>query len=118
MRSGAAGAPVTDPLTLAGRYGAYLYPLWGIVATLVFVASVLYAALVRRGDTAFPRWMTPLNPAVLLVIVGTLGSATPLLAAFLLPAAPNLVHAIFFALTTACPRSRRPAPASARSAST
>lgn len=96
-----AGVPPVDPLTLAGRYGRYLYPLWGAIALLVLVGAAVYAALVWRGGTSYPRWMAAVNPAVLLLVVGALGPLHRMLAAFVVPAGPNLVHVLFFALTTA-----------------
>ena len=101
-----AGLPPADPLTLAGRYGTYLYPLWGVIALLVVLGAAVYAALVLRDGTDYPRWMAAVNPVALLLVVGALGSVHPLLTAFVVPAGPNLVHVIFFALTAACRRRR------------
>ncbi len=97
----AGGAPPRDPLAVVGRYGTYLYPLWGVLALLVVAGAALYAALVLGGRTGYPRWMAAVNPIVLLVVVSALGSRNPLLAAFVVPAGPNIVHVVFFALTTA-----------------
>jgi hypothetical protein len=96
-----AGAAPTDPLALVGRYGAFLYPLWALLAALLLAGAVLYVALVARGGTRYPRWMAAVNPIVLLVAVAMLARPDPLLAAFVVPAAPNLAHVAFFALTTA-----------------
>jgi hypothetical protein len=97
-----AAAPPADPLTLAGRYGTYLYPLWGAIAVLAVVGAAVYATLVLRGGTAYPRWMALVNPVTLLLVVGALGPLHPLLGAFAVPAGPNLVHVVFFALAAAC----------------
>jgi hypothetical protein len=102
----AAGMPPTDPIACVGRYGLYLFPLWGLLALLLLAGAALYTALVLRGDTIYARWMAALNPIVLLVLVGTVGTATPTLGAFLVPAAPNVAHVLFFAITAVAGRER------------
>ena len=49
----------------------------------------------RRG--AAPRGWIVANPAVASVLLAAAGAATELGRAFLVPAAPNLAHVVFFA---------------------
>jgi hypothetical protein len=64
---------------------------------MVLIGSVLYAAAVLRGGTAYPRWMALVNPLLLVMATSALAAASPTLEAFLLPAGPNVVHVVFFA---------------------
>jgi hypothetical protein len=76
-----------------------LLPLWALLAGLVLVGSALYALAIWRGPTAYPRWMAIVNPALLVVVLSTIGSRSAWLRAFLLPAAPNVAHVVFFGAT-------------------
>jgi hypothetical protein len=87
------------PLALIGRWGTTLVPLWLIATALVVMASALWARSAWRGQARVPRWTAFANPALGTVAIAAAGAATPLLQAVLLPAAPNLAHAAFFALT-------------------
>jgi len=103
------GAAGDDPLAVVGRYGAFLLPLWGLLGVLVVVGSILYARAVLGGSTRYSRWMAALNPALLVAVLGALATVSPRLEAFLLPAAPNVAHVLFFAATTLVPRADREA---------
>lgn len=87
-----------DPLVVVMHYAPYLVPLWILLGLLAVAGSVLYGALILRGGTAYPRWMAALNVVTLLLLVTAVGSVSPGLAAFLVPAAPNVAHVLFFAL--------------------
>jgi hypothetical protein len=95
---GAPGAAVA-PLALVGRWGTTLVPLWLLAAGLVLLASVVWARRAWRGHAGVPRWAAFANPALGTVAIAAAGAATPLLQTVLLPAAPNLAHAAFFATT-------------------
>jgi hypothetical protein len=90
-----------DPWTPFQPYGAYLGPLWLVLVVALLVGSIAFARAVWRGDTAFPRWMAATAPAILLVATSAIGLLGPRLEAFLLPAGPNVVHALFFAAVAA-----------------
>ncbi len=107
-RAGTGGA---DPFAVLVRYGSCVLPLWGILAALSLAGSALFARAIWRGPTAYPRWMALANPATLVVALSLVGSLSPWLRAFLLPAAPNVAHVVFFGATSAVLR-RRGAPAS------
>jgi hypothetical protein len=76
-----AGAPLTVPWAVA------------TVALLLASGAVVWAA--RRGGV--PRGWIVANPAVVTVLLAATSAATELGRAFLVPAAPNLAHVIFFA---------------------
>lgn len=93
-----AGAPPTDPLAFVAHAGPFLLPLSTLALAALLTGSILYAVAVLRGGTAFPAWMAAANPALLVALVSLLAWPSPLLRAFVVPAAPNLVHVIFFGL--------------------
>ena len=95
-----AGVPPGDPLTVVGQHGAFLVPLWIVLTLMTIAGSTIYSRAVLAGRSAFPRWMAFLNPALMLVVTGLVALPSLWLRAFLLPAAPNLVHAVFFAAAT------------------
>ena len=94
----AAGIVPGDPMAFIEQLGGFLVPLWIVVAIAIAAGSIVFAAAVWRGDTAFPRWMALANPVALLLLAALLGAQTPLGRAVLVPAAPNTAHVWFFAL--------------------
>ena len=60
--------------------------------------SGLFAWLVARGQTSYPRWFALANPACLLIAV-FLTTAAPPLGAYLVPAALNVAHVPFFLMS-------------------
>jgi hypothetical protein len=96
----ASGVPAEDPLaTVAGS--PLLLALWAVATLLVVAASVAFATAVRRGVPGVPRGLAWANPAVVTIAVSLAGTLTPMSRAFLVPAAPNLAHVVFF---VACAR--------------
>jgi hypothetical protein len=95
-----AGTPVVDPFTALTPYRPYLLPLWGLLTVFLVVGSVLYALAITRRRTVYPRWMALLNPVLIVVALSAVGSTSPVLRAFLVPAGPNVAHVIFFVATT------------------
>lgn len=111
----AAGVPPRDPLHFFEEHGAYLLPLWLVLAALLTAGSIAFARAVAKGDTALPRWMALANPLSLVVVAALLGAPTPLGRAILVPAAPNIAHVWMFALAAialgaTAPRTRAPSP--------
>jgi len=94
------GGPAQDPMTAVVESPA-LVALWGVATLLIVIASLAFALAVRRGITNVPRALAWGNPAVLTVALALAGLATLTTRAFVVPAAPNLAHVIFFA---ACAR--------------
>jgi hypothetical protein len=97
------GAAAHDPLVTIGA-SPLLVALWGVAAMLIVVASVAFAVAVHRGVPRVPRTLAWANPAVVTLAIALAGSGTLLLRAFVVPAAPNLAHIVFFAL---CARALR-----------
>jgi hypothetical protein len=90
-----------DPVTLLARYGAYLMPLWGLIGVGLVIGSTAFALGVARGRSSMPRWMALANPAVLTLVVVLAGTTSQIGRMFLVPAAPNVAHVVFFALAAA-----------------
>jgi len=97
------GGPPTSPAEFLARHGGTLIPLWIVAAVLAIAASAVYATAVLQGASSLPRPMWAANPALLTVGLAAVGAATPLLRAFLVPAAPNVAHVLFFAAVAASP---------------
>lgn len=93
-------APAMDPLAVVGQHGAFLVPLWIVLTVMTVAGSAIYARAVLAGGSAYPRWMAFLNPTLMLVAASVASLPSLWLRAFLLPAAPNLVHVVFFAAAT------------------
>jgi hypothetical protein len=104
------GAPGSPPLEAAGSWGAGIVALWAAATLLVLAASAAVLGCVLRSP-ALPRRCGWLNPAFATLALAAAGAGSELGRAFLVPAAPNLAHLIFFgaALSTL----RGPAPARA-----
>jgi len=103
IRAGqAAGTASGSPVEAVAANGL-LVAAWGIAALLVVVAS---AAIL--GARALPRSVAWLNPAVATVLLALAGLPGELGRSFLVPAAPNLAHVVFFcAALLAAPHERR-----------
>ena len=95
-----AGAAAQDPLASVGSWGPTLPALWALAAILVFSASAIFGWRVGRGGGPAPRLLGLANPALVTVALVGVGMTTPLLRAFLAPAAPNVAHVVFFAACT------------------
>jgi hypothetical protein len=96
----ASGAPAEDPLA-AITGSPLLLALWAVATLLVVAASVAFATAVRRGVLGVPRGLAWANPAAVTIALSLVGSVTPMSRAFIVPAAPNLAHVVFF---VACAR--------------
>ena len=98
--AGAVGAPLDGVM----QAGAALTAPWAAAALLVALASGALAYAARRA--AAPRAWLIVNPAVATLLLAAAGAASELGRAFVVPAAPNLAHIVFFAtaLRSAGPR--------------
>jgi hypothetical protein len=90
------GAAAQDPLSLVAGWGPTILVLWALAAALVLAASVLFGWFVTRGSGPAPRLVGLANPALVTVVLFAVGMSTPLLQSFLIPAAPNVAHVVFF----------------------
>jgi len=92
----AAGGPTRDPISSLG-VSPLLLVLWALATVFIVVASGGCLVAVRRGVPPLPRGLAWWNPAVFTALLALAGTATPPLRSFLVPAAPNLAHVLFFA---------------------
>jgi len=102
----ASGEPVPDPLASITASGPLLPALWILATTLTLIASVRYSRAVMKSAPPYPRWFAWLSPVPLTVVIAVVALASPYLRAFLLPAAPNLAHALFFGACALALRNR------------
>lgn len=91
-----AGVVAQDPLSSIGGWGPAIPVLWALAAVSVLLASVLFGWFVTRGRSPTPRLVGFANPALVTVALVSVGMSTLLLRSFLVPAAPNLAHLVFF----------------------
>ena len=90
MRAGA--APVGGFVAVAS-WGVPLMALWAVAVALATVASML----VVWGGVRLGIWPLVLtSPALVTVALATVGGWTELGRAYLVPAAPNIAHVVFF----------------------
>ena len=90
-------------------FAAYLLPLWALATAAVLGVSVAFTTGVARGGGDYRRWMALASPAALVVATGACASLFTSLHALLVPASPNLVHVVFFALAASDVTQRRSA---------
>jgi hypothetical protein len=91
------------PLAAVAASGGLLVGLWIAAGVTLLVASMVFAGYALRDRALRPAGI--LNPALLTVLLAFAGTSTLLLQAFLLPAAPNVAHVVFFViLMRALPR--------------
>jgi hypothetical protein len=82
-----------------------LLPLWLLGVACGVIGTALYAWAILRHATAYPQWMAAANPTVLPVALAALAMLCgPRVRSFVVPAAPNIAHVVFFTLTTAALR--------------
>jgi hypothetical protein len=93
-----AGAGATA-LAQAEEYLRWLR-LFGVVPQLLF--TLAFAFVVITGKTAYPRWMAPITPLVLLLALPFItGQLSGLLFVVLQGGIANIVFIVFFAIATA-----------------
>lgn len=88
--------PGRSPLEAIASWGPGLVVLWSLACLLVVVASlaILRAGLAR--SSGLPRWWGWLNPAFATIAIAAVASGSELGRSFVVPAAPNLAHLVFF----------------------
>jgi len=85
---------------LLGDISAHNEPLINIVRVLVLMLSILMAYGILTGRSAYPRWMFICSPIIILVQIFSLYFIAPAIGVYLLPAAMNVAHVIFYAFST------------------
>jgi hypothetical protein len=88
-----ATAAVGSPLESVMHEPALVVP-WAVAAVLVTLVSAALVRGVLVGSA--PRAWLVTNPGVATVLLALAGAATELGRSFLVPAAPNVAHAVFF----------------------
>lgn len=78
---------------------AHNEPLINIVRVLVLIISVLLVFAIATGKTSYPRWLIIFTPIVLLIQIFSLYALAPSIGVYVLPAAMNVAHFIFFAFS-------------------
>ena len=86
------------------RSGPLLPSLWAVAMMAAVVATAAIAFAKFSGRASLRPIVSVLNPVVVtaLMIVGVLGAGSERLAAFVVPAAPNLAHVVFFMAGALC----------------
>jgi hypothetical protein len=94
-------APIAPDAMFAIPDAAFVMPLWGIVGTAVALGSIAFARAVAGGGTSFPRGFAFCNPLAATLAIAAVAAPVPIVAAFVVPAAPNLAHVVVFAAALA-----------------
>jgi hypothetical protein len=91
------GVAARSPVEAITASGGKFFAAWAAGSILVLIASVAIFLAGASRVRALPRWLAWLNPAMITLLLGVAGLPWDWGNAFLLPAAPNLAHALFFA---------------------
>jgi hypothetical protein len=99
----AKGLSGSDFAAVLAPAGTYLVPIWVMLAMAAIAASYFFAAGVLRGRSSLPRWTAPANPIVLILAISLLAAPFAFGRVFVVPAAPNLAHVLFFGILVVLP---------------
>jgi hypothetical protein len=94
-----------EPLEAVLEAGAGLVVPWAAAGVLVALSSGALAYAALRG--VVPRMWAVANPAAVSIVLALAGAASELGRAFLVPAAPNVAHVVFFATALGARLDRR-----------
>jgi len=75
-------------------------PLLGVVRLGVLGLSAITVFKIVKGDTHYPYWVIPLVPFMLIIYIFGFFFTAPNLGNYLIPAALNVAHTIFFIIST------------------
>lgn len=75
-------------------------PLINIVRVLVLIISVLMIYGILGGKSYYPRWIAMFSPIVILAAIFGIYAIAPIVGVYLLPAAMNIAHLVFFVFST------------------
>jgi hypothetical protein len=92
----AAGTASADPLEAVAASTGPLLDAWVAAAVLMLIVSIAIAWSGFFLPRALPKWLALLNPVNATLIVSAFGAVTELGRAFVVPAAPNIAHIVFF----------------------
>ena len=85
---------------LIALYETRYESLLQIIRVSVLLLSAIYIWLVLTGRSHYPRWMSILNPILLIVASFVVFVISPALGKYIMPIALNVAFAIFFILST------------------
>jgi hypothetical protein len=85
----------SDPLAAVAS-SPLLVALWGLAAVSMAIASAVFCWHVARGATSAPRSASLANPVLVTLVLVCVGLPFVPGRAYLVPAAPNLAHLVFF----------------------
>jgi len=92
----ASGAAAASPVESVAASGGLLVATWIAAAVLVLGASIAVVVTGTSRQRALPRWLPWLNPAAVSVVLAAAGLPCEVGRSYLVPAAPNLAHVVFF----------------------
>lgn len=96
---------------LLSDISAHNEPLINIVRVLILIISILMVYGIFTGKSLYPRWIVIFTPIILLVQIFALYVLAPGIGVYVLPAAMNVSHLIFFGLSTWAAMQIQPADA-------
>lgn len=86
--------------TLLATFSEHNEPLVNALRLAMLVISLLWVVLISQGKTLYPRWVAIFSPIMLLITIFVIYFyISPVLGAWLLPAAMNVVHVVIFAVS-------------------
>jgi hypothetical protein len=85
---------------LLHHLSSYNEPLINLVRILVLIVSLLMIYAILRGPSHYPRWIVLFTPIVILIEIFAIYFIAPRVGVYLLPAAMNVAHLVFFLLST------------------
>ncbi len=97
----AAGRPPLPPAEWLVSWGTPVLVCWVIVAAAAVVAAIVMARTALSSGSPIPRLVGFLNPVVITVALIVVGLESAMGRAYLVPAAPNVAHVLFFFLAAA-----------------
>jgi len=93
-----AGNRPLPPSEWMANWGTPLLVCWVIVIAAAVVAAIVIARIALSSGSPIPRVLGVLNPVVISVALIAVGLESEVGQAFLVPAAPNIAHVLFFFL--------------------
>jgi hypothetical protein len=96
-----------DPFASLAPVLAYLIPLWLIVGMASAVGSFLQCRAVS-ASSRYPYWFAWANPLVLTLTLAAVAVPFASVARYLVPAAPNVAHVLYFTAVAVIAGRRQP----------
>lgn len=94
----ASGASLGTPIEFMTGASEFVFIAWIVATLLVLIASMSILIATRSAGLSFARWPLWLNPAVVTPMLAVIALTWDGGQLYLLPAAPNVAHIIFFSV--------------------